>query len=300
MTTDRENGGNATIASIPADDTGEGLLRELNRFERLLNQDAASGRPTQYEVRVDGLPVIRRTDDPARFAGVLDEVALDSTKAVEVRLYQGDSQHNHRHIILLERNRAPRAAPDAQPLAGIEERFEARLREQRAAWEHGQLQREHEALKAEHEELRDYADEMEEELREYRAKRLFLGQIDLVEVGGALLEGFVRRNPHVLASVPGGEALAGALLATPPPPAAQQDAADATVTRKSAPKVSDAEMEFLQVVRRMQALMTEGQFVEALAVLDALCRHPSRIPATLACALRPATHDNDPQTQPQP
>lgn len=291
---------NATIVSIPAHDTGEGLLRELNRFERLLNQDAAGGRPTQYEVRLDGLPVIRRTDDPARFAGVLDDIDLNGTKAVEVRLYQGDSQHNHRHLILLERNSAARPAPEAQPLAGLEERFEARLREQRAAWEHEQLLRDHKALQAEHDELREYADDIEAELREYRAKRLHLGRIDLVEVGGALLEGFVRRNPHVLSHVPGGEALAGALLAAPPPAppqAQQQQDAAATVSRKAAPQASEAEMEFLNVVRRMQSRLSGEQFIQALSVLDALARHPSRIEATLACALGHDGRGIEPQTQ---
>lgn len=294
MTTESDStANNTTITSIPAAETEDGLLRELNRFERRLNLDAQGGRPTQYEVRVDGLPVIRRTADPAHFGRVLDEVAFESTKAVEVRLFQGDSNHNHRHIILLERNRGPRP-PEAQPLAGLEERFEAKLREQRASWEHEQLQREHKALQAEYDELREYTDNIDEELREYRAKRLHIGQIDLVEVGGMLLEGFVRRNPHVLAHVPGGEALAGALLATPPPaPPVQPQDSSATVSRKAAPQVSDEEMEFLHVVRRMQSRFTEQQFMQALAVLDALARHPSRIEATLACALRPAHQDEE-------
>lgn len=303
MTTEKDN---ATIVSIPAHDTGEGLLRELNRFERLLNQDAGGGRPTQYEVRVDGLPVIRRTDNPARFSGVLDDIDLNGTKTVEVRLYQGDSQHNHRHLILLERNSAPRPAPESQSqsLAGLEERFEARLRERLAELEHKRLQEDYDTLKADLEELQSYADKQDAELAEYRSKRLVMGQIDLVEVGGALLEGFLRRNPHVLSGIPGGEALAGALLAPPPAPAQAQpqtQEAGATATRKAAPQVSEAEMEFIQVLRRMEGHLDEQQFLQALSILNALTRNPSRIEGTLAFVQRPAGRDTAQHTQtPEP
>lgn len=284
-----ESTSNTTFITIPADNTEEGLLRELSRFERKLSLDSANGNPTDYDVRIDGFEVVKRTSDASLFALVLDEVAFDRTKEVEVRLYTGASQYCNRHKLLLERNRNP--PPETTSLAGVEERFDLRLTDMRRTWDHEQLQKEHADLKRRFDELEEYRDRLEEELDEYRSKRLHLGNLDLIEVGGMLLEGFIRRNPQALARFPGGEALAGALLAGGPAPQTPtpSNEGQATVSRRQTPQATDEELEFLQVIRRVQERFNEGEFMQVLSIIDLLSRHPARIPATLACAGRDAT-----------
>lgn len=267
----------------------DGLLQELNRFEVRLNKDAERGKPIFYDVKIDGLPVIHKTKDPSAFPSVLDDIDFARTKEIEIRLFTGNSTYNHKHLIFIDKNRNPQ--PETPALAGFDERFDLRLADMRRSWDHDLLQKEHAELKRRFDALEEYRDRLEEELEEYRSKRLHLGNLDLIEVGGMLLEGFIRRNPQALARFPGGEALAGALLAggSAPQVTTPINEGQATVSRRQTPQATDEELEFLQVIRRVQERFNEGEFMQVLAIIDHLSRNPARIPATLACAGRDAT-----------
>jgi hypothetical protein len=263
----------------------DGLLVELNRFEARLNNESERGKPVAYEVKVDRLPVILKTRDASAFASILDEIDFNRTKEVEIRVYSGTSTHHHKHLIYIDRNRNDQH--DASGLAGVDERIMGMRRQ----WEHEQLVKDHEELKRRHGVLEQYKDRLEDELEEYRAKRLHVGNLDLIEVGGMLLEGFIRRNPHALSAIPGGDALAGALLA-PPPPAntqANADATSATATRRQPVQPTGEELAFLDVIRQVQGRFDEGQFMQVLTIIDQLSNNPSRIPATLEAAMRGGT-----------
>jgi hypothetical protein len=267
----------------------DGLLLELNRFEARLNNEVERGNPLAFEVKVDRLPVILKTRDASAFASILDEIDFNRTREIEIRVYTGRSTHHHKHLIFIEKNR--NTQPETPGLGGIDERLDARMAETRRQWEHELLVKEHEELKRRHGVLEEYKDRLEDELEEYRAKRLHVGNLDLIEVGGMLLEGFIRRNPHALSAIPGGDALAGALLAPPPPanPHANPDAAPATATRRQAAQPTAEELEFLKVIRQVQGRFDEGQFMQVLTIIDHLSNNPSRIPATLEAARRDGT-----------
>lgn len=270
----------------------DGLLQELNRFESRLNNEAERGKPLAFEVKVDGLPVILKTRDTSAFASILDEIDFSRTAEIEIRQYHGTSNHYHKHLIFIDKNRG--AHPEAATLSGVEDRFEMRLADMKRSIEHEQLQKEHTELQRKYNVLEEYRDGLEDELEEYRAKRLHVGNLDLIEVGGMLLEGFIRRNPHALSSIPGGDALAGALLAgspapptAPSPPPVQEG--QASVSRRQAAQPTEDELQFLQVIRRVQERFNEGEFMQVLSIIDQLSNHPARIPATLACAGRDIT-----------
>ena len=247
------------------------LLTALQPFERKINNDHAKGRPVDYEVKVDGLSAIPRTNDPSEFAGVLDHIDFAGTRSIEIRLYQGHSWHHSRHLILIESKRGEGT------LAGVEETLNQRFEAYRHSFEHKALLEAHEKLKEEYRDLEEYANLVDKELAEYRSKRLHFGNIDLVEVGGALLEGFVRRNPHIISGLPGGQALAGAL-------------GDGGTNRAYEVEASQEE----PGVRRRQPSDTvttanlawerfdHGQSLQVLAIIEKLAQEPGKIPAVLA------------------
>lgn len=270
---------------------------ELDRIEQKLIDDFSRCEPTQYDVKVDGLTIIERTDDPERFAIIPDKVDYTSTEKVEVRLFQGNSLHNTTFELILERNR-----PDKDrgvTLEGLQTHIQAAIAKEKEKWEADQLKQEFEALKAEYKELEEYADKLEEEVKMFRAKKLHLGNVNLVDLGGMLLEGMIRRNPGVLNRLPGGEALAGAIEADTE---AQMQLADdpaseepATFSRADdSEELTTQDRAYLEMLRRIQDAFSSDDFLLVMRILEMLITQPAMIPQVVAMLEGPTRPEANP------
>lgn len=251
----------------------DALLGALQPFEAKLNGDHASGKPTEYDVKVNDLCVIKRTSDPKRLFGLLDSINPATARSVELRLFSGNSMHHDRHVFSLDPKRH-------QTLSGVD--VQEMIERERREWERKGLEERLDDLKREHAELQEYADRIEEELKGYRGKRLHLGNIDLVEIGGAFLEGFLRRNPQVVSMLPGGQALSGLLSE----PATQTQAtgggaAEEGTVRRSGGGMTEQEREFIRLLRQVEARFTHNQFAEVLGLIDRLAERPEFIPLAI-------------------
>jgi hypothetical protein len=269
------------VANFPHYIKGEEIEREffkaIEPFERKLAADEQAGRPTWFEVRVGGLKVIPKTNDQSAFANLLDFIDLQSTSDFEIWIYQGASTHHDRHLFYFQRRNG--TAKEEITLDGINNKIQEGIAEARRNWDHELLVADHAKLKKDFASLEEYADKIEEELTQFRAKKLHIGNIDLVEIGGMFLEGFVRRNPRMLAKLPGGEALAGAIMQDNEernalPPSGQE----ALIERSdgSAPQ----EDPHLNLLRHLQTVFTKADFEGAMTVLDFLAQRPDLIPKT--------------------
>jgi len=258
---------------------GEQIEREffkvMEPFERRLATAAEAGRPIPFEARVDGLKVIDRTTDQSELVTLLDFIDFEKTEGFEMRLYTGVSTHHDIHKFIFKRKR-PR---EEITLDGLNNKIQEGIAEARRNWEHEMLVGDHAKLKKDYASLEEYADKIEEELTQFRAKKLHIGNIDLVEIGGMFLEGFVRRNPRMLAKLPGGEALAGAIMqdneernALPP------SGPEAVIERSDGPGTQDDP--HLNLLRHLQTVFTKADFEGAMTVLDFLAQRPDLIPKT--------------------
>lgn len=270
--------------------------KELDRIEQKLIDDFNRREPTQYDVRVDGLLIIERTDDPERFAIIPDNVDYTSSEKVEIRLFQGNSLHNTTFELILERNRPGKDR--GVTLEGLQTHIQAAIAKEKEKWEADQLKQDFETLKAEYKELEEYADKLEEEVKMFRAKKLHLGNVNLVDLGGMLLEGMIRRNPGVLNRLPGGEALAGAIeadneqqmqMAQNPAPEEQ-----ATFSRADEPdELTTQDRAYLEMLRRIQDAFSSNDFLSVMRILEMLIAQPAMIPQVIAMlegTARPATN----------
>jgi hypothetical protein len=270
------------MANIPHYIRGEEIEREffkaLEPFERKLTNDGQTDRATWYEVRVEGLKVIGKTNDPSEFSNLLDYIDLQRTKEFEIRIYQGASTHHDRHLFYFERGN-PRKKEEIT-LAGLEGRIQQGVAEARKQWEQEQLRAEHLKLKEDYKSLEEYADKIEEELEKFRAKKLHLGNIDLVEVGGIFLEGFIRRNPNILTKLPGGEALAGAIIQDNEERSGQQQLPESqgqVMLSRAESEESEQDKHYMDLLRQIQASFTQEDFLGAMTVLDLLMKRPDLI-----------------------
>ena len=179
----------------------------MNRLLEYIKMNQELGQPVDYEILIDGFPMVKRTNDPRLFE-FYDKFLTDKTKKIEVLFYVGASNNNHRHIQRLKEE--PKEKPQPQGLSGVEveKKIQEEIKREKEKWQLEQLKERNAELEKEVEELEEELEKIEKELQEAKAKESplkgFLG-----EMGSTMVESFIRRNPQMLASIPGGQALAG-------------------------------------------------------------------------------------------
>ena len=117
---------------------------QLQRIEDSLLADYLDEKPVDYEVRVDGLKIVKRTNNPEEFDQVRDHIYPD-TQTVEVRMFSGRSVHFEQ--ITLKR-RGERKENGAPTLEGLEKRLDERIASAKLEWDNEALQKELDQKKA--------------------------------------------------------------------------------------------------------------------------------------------------------
>ncbi len=120
----------------------------INRIYQLLKNEAASGGPKEYDIKVDAMKVVSRNIDPERFFEH-EQFLVANSKSITVNIYDGSSPRCMKYTLLLE----PEQATE-QELSGIERSFGLRMQQEKKSWEY-------ERLKKENTELREALDEKE-------------------------------------------------------------------------------------------------------------------------------------------
>ena len=181
---------------------------EMDRLETELTRANEDGNPRDFEVWIDREKVIERTGDLEDFYTIEHRIIPGVTKKVQIRIYRAHSNHHTTYTLFVRDE--PKTG---EGLAGLD--FDRRMELERLKWEHKAFEEKYTALEKDRDEIRDYSKELEDEVLRFREKKFHVGDINLLEVGGGLLEGIIRRNPHLLSKIPGGEGLAGAFSQSP-------------------------------------------------------------------------------------
>jgi len=265
------------------------LYKAFDTIERKLLNDLESETATQFEVRVDGLKVVSRTDDPTEITNAIEFIDFSLTQEVDVSLYEGTSRYFDRHVFVFDRNR-PKKRQELT-LEGLNSQIQQGVEQARRQWEHDQQTLELSQLRKDHEELEAYTGKIEEELETLRKKKLHLGDVNLLEVGGVFLEGFIRRNPSLLEKIPGGAGLAGAI---------EQDNQD-RAREKAEPEeysasISSVEEQTdpmnLEVVKLITGNFNKQQMQEVMQLLAVLSSDPNKIGPVLKFLGQGQSDDN--------
>ena len=117
---------------------------------------------------------------------------------------------------------------------------------------------------------------METELENFRSKRFHFGEINLLDVGGMVLEGMIRRNPGVLLGLLGG----GSSAETP----------DSEEGLGETPEVEDGSGESglteedLEALDRINNEFTEEQSAQFMTLVQGVSQRPEIMPHLISIA----------------
>lgn len=185
---------------------------KIDKLKLYLQTQADRNAARFYEIYVDNLKAVHKTSDIQEFDSYEDYMTED-TDRIRILVYSTNPQspRNDQYVYRMKKQEEQKTVVQQQGLSGIEieSRMEEKLQTHRERWEHEALVKELEQTKQQLKEAEEYAEKLVAELQEYRSKKLHWGNVNLGELASVVVEGIVRRNPQMVAKLPGGEALAG-------------------------------------------------------------------------------------------
>ena len=184
---------------------------KIDKLKLYLQTQADRGNARYYEVFVDNLKAVHKTNDVSEFDSFEDYMTEDTEK-IRILIYSTNSvsPRNDQYTFRLKKTEEQKQIV-APTLSGveIESRLDEKLQTHRERWEHEALVKELEQTKQQLKESEEYAEKLEAELNVFRGKKMHWGNVNLGELASVVVEGIVRRNPQMIAKLPGGETLAG-------------------------------------------------------------------------------------------
>ncbi len=179
---------------------------KIDKLKHFLETQAEKGVAKPFEIFVDNLKVVPRTEDPKDFDNY-EFYMNEDTEKVRILIYNSNlSPRNDQYSFMVQKNKVEKGLNGLGEVENIiQEKLAARDREH----EMNRLKEELEAAKEELQETEEYADKLEKEIEYMKENKFKLGNINIGELASVAMEGMIRRNPQFLTKLPGGEALAG-------------------------------------------------------------------------------------------
>ena len=252
---------------------------KVERLKHLLSSLQEKGKAKFYEIFVDNLKVVEKTDDATEFETYLDYLDND-TQEIKIVIYNtGNSPRNDQYTFELKPKEKEKSISKQQSSAlsglDIENRIDEKIQTERRKWDMELLRKENEELKLKIQDAEEFMDKLQQAYDEEKAKKQKLGGIDMGELASVALEGLIRRNTHFISKIPGGEALAGIIEADNQEKmkmltAPQEEIAASFKKKEQAPIINKEDEERLQVLRMMEQHFSEEQLKEVWNILQKL------------------------------
>jgi hypothetical protein len=256
---------------------------KIDKLKHYLEMQAQKGQAVPFELFVDNLKVVPRTEDPKEFDNY-EFYMNEDTEKLRILIYSyGQSPRNDQYCYMVQKNKLDKGLNGLGEIENIvQEKLAARDREH----EMNRLREELDATKQELEESEEYNEKLEKEIEFLKENKFKLKNIDIGELASVAIEGIVRRNPQFLTRLPGGEALAGVIvqdnkekermLAQPP-----QHESQVTVEKETEPQITEEEKRHLVYLRKLEQTFNREQAEMFNAVINAMVEEPTIIPTLL-------------------
>lgn len=248
-----------------------------NKVERLaehLRLYQEKGQPIDYEIIVDGFKVVRRTNDPAMFS-MFENFIDANTKSMEILLYNGSSNNNDKTIFYF--GELPKEGLSGIDIDNrIDEGVQRKLKER----DYDTLKKDNEDLEKEIDELEKQVEQLEKEKVELVASQSPLKGV-LGEIGSSLIESFIKRNPQVMKSIPGGEALAGLIENDDKNKSPEEQSSESEVSFTSKSTLSEDHKYAIQFIDQLKTQFTREEFDKVLLILESMSNDKSKIEIVL-------------------
>lgn len=266
---------------------------KLSQFKMWLHDMATKGEEKHFEVYVNDVKVVPRTN---KIEQIDDHKAYleDTTETVKVFVYNTENSNRYLQFIFfiekkkpiehVENNHVPQ---QPQGLSGVElenrisERLNAALAQERERWQNDLMKREFETCKKDLADAEEYIEDLEKQLSHYKSKKLHWGDVNLGDVASVIVEGMVKRNPHWVAKLPGGDALAGLIANEATTENATAEVVENEVVFKKKTPAEDGLSEEIKAqlgfLKQLETHFNQEQLDKIMLILQSFVEKPNTI-----------------------
>lgn len=254
---------------------------KIDKLRHYLEAQADKGQAKPFEIFVDNLKVVSKTEDPKEFDSY-EFYMNEDTEKVRILIYNSNlSPRNDQYCFMVQKTVGGKSLNGLGEIENIvQEKLAARDRE----YEMNRLREELESTKQDLAETEEHCEQLEKEIENLKANKFKLKNIDIGELASVAMEGMIRRNPQFLTKLPGGEALAGIIVQDNEEQQTRllqgkaEPQAEATFQKKSSePTLSEIEIRQLQFLQELQASWDAKQVAIFNAVLEKLSADPAKL-----------------------
>lgn len=258
---------------------------KIDKLRHFLEAQAEKGMAKPFEIFVDNLKVVAKTDNPKEFDSY-EFYMNEDTEKVRILIYNSNlSPRNDQYCFMVQKTVGGKSLNGLGEIESIvQEKLAARDRE----YEMNRLREELEAAKQDLEETEEYAEKLEKEIQDLKQNKFKLNGTDIPAFVGSVLESIARRNPQALAKLPfGGEALAGFIQQDNKELEArslnQQSAPESNVSfqKETTPEITEEEKRYLAYLKAFEKNLTQEKAEMFNLILQAMINDPSLIPTVL-------------------
>ena len=265
--------------------------QKIDRLKSHLETMAAKGAPKFYEIFVDGLKAVPKTDEPKEFEGYEDYMTADTNQVKIVIYCSGASPRNDQYVFSMKARNNEEALD--MGLNGIAFKAFSQndlkklkfQKEQRGAInaEIRELNEEIDGLYKELDEKNEYISKLEDAVEEAKANGNKIGGIHAGEVLAVALDGLLKKNLPKIAAATGMEGLAGLLgdeSSSAPAENKTPTETEVTVKKKqseSSPELSEQQKHFLALFSAIKRHFSEAEMDSVIEIIEVLSKDKSKI-----------------------
>jgi hypothetical protein len=251
---------------------------KIEKLKNFLEDMAAKGQPRPYEIYVDNLRVVPKTENPDDFEGYEQYMDGNTAQLKIVIFGSSASPRNEKYCFDVQKEKE-------KPLNGlgevdslIQDRLDARDREHAMA----DLNKELSATKQQLEESEEYAESLEQQIQDLKEGK-YKKNIQWGELASVAVESMLRRNAQLFAKIPGGEALAGlieqdnlekkqlAVSGSPDSKASFQKKPDA------AAHLTPEHLQYIPMIEQLYKDFDDAQFQTVIQIIGKFTEDPGQL-----------------------
>ena len=253
----------------------------IDKLKYFLENMAAKGQAKPYEIFVDNLKVVPKTEDPKDFESY-EYYMNEDTEKIRILIYNSNlSPRNDQYSFLVQKNRQDK---NLNGLGEIDNIIQEKLTARDKEYELNAIKEELDKTKKLLEESEEYAEQLETELEEVKTNKYKLGNINMGELASIALEGIVRRNPQFISKLPGGETLAGIieqdnLEKQNKQPTVAVPEGEASFQKRTvvADEQSDDQKRYAAYLSHLEQVFNEQQLADVMQIIQKLAEVPTQV-----------------------
>ncbi|MBA2613356.1 MAG: hypothetical protein H0U95_15415 [Bacteroidetes bacterium] len=270
--------------------------QKVDRLKTHLEAQAQKGNPKYYEIYVDSLKAVQKTDEPKEFDGYEDYMTADTAQIKIVIYNSGTSPRNDQFVFSLKAKNPQEALE--MGLDGVSFKMLSKHELEELKANRANYLAESEAIQELEDQITDFEaaivekdktiEILEQAIRHAKANGNKIGGLDLGMLLSEGIDYYIRQNTGAVARIPMLEGFAKAIeedtrqkqLTSNPQPESE-----VTFTKKSetnpAPILSESEAHFLELFREIQKSFNEQEICDVIEILDRLSQNKKQLATVL-------------------